>query len=230
MGENCREEEEEEAYEPVEEICFSSKIVLAGSSGVGKTSIINRAFERTFSNDVKPTVGSGFRKGVFRIKNKRITMEVWDTAGQEQFNSMAPLFFTNAAAAILVYDITDHKSFDVLANTYINMVHDRALPNCVVGIVGNKVDLVQTSGTNQNSTGAYKQREVSYEEAENFCEQINAGFHLEVSALTGVGVDSIFELIAENPNLQSNANKKSISSDTVVIRESPVEKKKGCKC
>lgn len=227
MCANYGEEEEEEAYEHVEEISFSSKIVLAGSSGVGKTSIINRAFERSFSNDVKPTVGSGFRKGVFRIKNKRITMEVWDTAGQEQFNSMAPLFFTNAAAAILVYDITDHRSFDVLGNTYIQMVHDRALPNCVVGIVGNKVDLVQTD---KNSSGTFKQREVTYEEAENFCDQVNAGFHLEVSALTGVGVDSIFELIAENPNLQDNASKRPLPSESVDLKEKPVETKKGCKC
>lgn len=222
------EEEEEEAYEQVEEISFSSKIVLAGSSGVGKTSIINRAFERTFSEDVKPTVGSGFRKGVFRIKNKKITMEVWDTAGQEQFNSMAPLFFTNAAAAILVYDITDHNSFDVLGKTYIQMVNDRALPNCVVGIVGNKVDLIKTGGS--SDSGVYKQREVNYEEAESFCEEIDASFHLEVSALTGIGVDSIFELIAENPNLQNNSNKKSAPSDSVELNVTPTQKKKGCKC
>ncbi|OHT06723.1 Ras-related protein RHN1 [Tritrichomonas foetus] len=209
------EEEEEEDNEPVEEIAFTAKIVMAGGSGVGKTSLINRAFENTFKADIKPTVGTGFRKGTLRKKGKKITMEVWDTAGQEQFNALAPVFFTNAAAAILVYDITDATTFGML-KTYVQMVHDRANQNCVIGIVGNKVDLV---------SGNESKRQVALKEAESYADSIGASFFLEASAKTGVSVDSIFELIAEDPDLQSKGRPMNLD-----VTENSSKKQKGCKC
>ena len=211
------EEEEETGEQPTEEVSFTAKIVMAGCSGVGKTSIINRVFSSKFSTDIRPTVGSGFKKGVLRKNGKKITMEVWDTAGQEQFNSLAPIFFTNAAAAVLVYDITDYNSFKML-DTYVQMVNDKANPNCVIAIVGNKYDLIC-----QNES----MRKVPLSEAEAFSESIGTSIFLEVSAKTGQSVNSIFELIAEDPNLHNV--EKPINLNISTPDPNP-KKTKGCKC
>ena len=184
-------EEENEAEKPIQS-SFSCKIVLAGSSGVGKTSIVNRAFERDFSN-YEPTIGVGFRKGVIKMDGREITMEVWDTAGQEKYNSMVPVFFKNAACAILVYDITNKASFQVLNDVYIPIIRDQALSDCLIVVVGNKVDLTENQTPNP--------RQVTFEEVDEFCELVDAAFNIEVSALTGYGIDTIFKTIASNQNI-----------------------------
>ena len=68
-----------------------AKVVLVGAANVGKTSIITRAFKNYFSEDVKPTIGSGFAKGTFKGSTRSVALEVWDTAGQELYARLASL-------------------------------------------------------------------------------------------------------------------------------------------
>ena len=107
------------------------KVVLIGESGVGKTSIINRYISNTFSNVLTATPGASFTSKTLFLKdfNQSIKYEIWDTAGQEKYRSLAKVFYKNAAVCILVYDITRKKSFEELKNYWVNEIKANASPN-----------------------------------------------------------------------------------------------------
>jgi len=114
-----------------EKKALSCKVVLIGESGVGKTSIITRYISDTFSNVLMATPGANFTtKTIFLSEQKQsIKFEVWDTAGQEKFRSMAKVFYKNANVCILVYDITRKESFDALKNFWVNEIKANSSPN-----------------------------------------------------------------------------------------------------
>lgn len=189
-----------------------AKIVFVGSSGVGKTSIIQRAFDDTFTENTQPTVGSGFAKGTITANGRRITFEIWDTAGQEMYQSLTPMFFKDACAAVLVYDITQAESLTAL-DSYISIIKEKALMNVGLVFVGNKVDLEET-----------KERKVSYKEGEDYANARNALFFVEASAATGYGVDVLFKSLAtstELPFIDQN-------QPVVTLAEPQTAEKKGC--
>ena len=97
------------------------KVVLVGESGVGKTSIISRYLTDTFSTTLSSTPGANFTtKTVFlKNENQTIKFEIWDTAGQEKFRSLAKVFYKNASICILVYEITRRESFEELKKFWI---------------------------------------------------------------------------------------------------------------
>ena len=104
------------------------KVVLIGESGVGKTSIINRYISNTFSNVLTATPGASFTSKTLFLKeyNQSIKFEIWDTAGQEKYRSLTKIFYKDAGAAILVYDITRKESFDELQKYWLNQIKDFA--------------------------------------------------------------------------------------------------------
>ena len=80
--------------------------MIIGDSGVGKTNLLSRFIDGTFSIDSKPTIGVEFATKTYNIDNKVIKNQIWDTAGQESFRSIVKSFYRSAAAVILVYNIT----------------------------------------------------------------------------------------------------------------------------
>ncbi|XP_013396808.1 ras-like GTP-binding protein RYL2 [Lingula anatina] len=90
---------------------IEAKIVVLGSQGVGKTSVVTRYVTQTYKH-VSPTIGASFFTCKVTIGDYRVKMSVWDTAGQERFRSMAPMYYRKANAAMLVYDISNKDSFD----------------------------------------------------------------------------------------------------------------------
>ena len=114
-----------------EQISIPCKVVLIGESGVGKTSIISRYISNTFSSVLMATPGANFTtKTVFLNDfNQSIKYEIWDTAGQEKYRSLAKVFYKNAAVCILVYDITRRASFDELKKYWITELKANASPN-----------------------------------------------------------------------------------------------------
>ena len=120
--------ENEDDYEDAQ-IC---KVVLLGESGVGKTSIISRFINNFFAENVISTTEASYagKTMIFdEFGGKKIRFEIWDTAGQEQYRSLTKIFYKDAAAAILVYDITRKGSFYALKNYWYDQVKDTAPKN-----------------------------------------------------------------------------------------------------
>eukprot|EP00117_Sycon_ciliatum_P016546 scpid50791/ scgid3516/ Ras-related protein Rab-22A; Rab-14 len=83
------------------------KLCLLGDTGVGKTCLVLRFVTNTFNENSECTVGASFMTKSMVVDNKTIKFHIWDTAGQERYRGLAPMYYRGAAAAILVYDITN---------------------------------------------------------------------------------------------------------------------------
>ena len=110
---------------------LSCKVVLIGESGVGKTSIISRYTNNTFSSILMSTTGASFATKTLMLEeeNQSVKFEIWDTAGQERYRSLAKVFYKNAAVCVLVYDITRKASFDELKKYWINQIKEHGAKN-----------------------------------------------------------------------------------------------------
>eukprot|EP01127_Copromyxa_protea_P003274 TRINITY_DN1310_c0_g1_i6.p1 TRINITY_DN1310_c0_g1~~TRINITY_DN1310_c0_g1_i6.p1 ORF type:complete len:141 (-),score=17.42 TRINITY_DN1310_c0_g1_i6:474-896(-) len=91
---------------------LSCKVVLLGSSGVGKTSIVIRYVQSAFAADQQATIGASFWTKRLHFVDNSITLQIWDTAGQERYRSITPMYYRGAQAAILVFDVTNIESFE----------------------------------------------------------------------------------------------------------------------
>ena len=106
------------------------KICLVGESGVGKTCIINRFVKNEFDIDENATLAASYvQKNVKLDDDTIIRFHIWDTAGQEKYRSIAKIFYKNAKAAILVYDITSQKSFDEIKNYWYEQIKNNTPEN-----------------------------------------------------------------------------------------------------
>jgi small GTP-binding protein len=157
------------------------KFILIGSSGVGKTAILKRLVSDTFLDDSQSTIGVEFETTMLNIDNQRLKLQVWDTAGQERFRAIAKAYYRSAVGVILVYDLTDRKSFEELGS-WLNDIHALCDPNAVIQLIGNKADLCP-------------RRVVSVQEAENLAKQHNLQY-LETSAKQGLNVRNAFVNVA----------------------------------
>jgi len=111
-----------------DESFITCKVVLLGESGVGKTSIIHRYINNTFNPAISTTGGANFvsKRIKFTEENQEIKFEIWDTAGQEKFRSLAKVFYKNASICVLVYDITRRQSFEELEKFWVGEVTNTA--------------------------------------------------------------------------------------------------------
>ena len=164
---------------------LSCKIVLLGESGVGKTCIISRYINQVFEGNTISTNGASYAAKTLHFDDydKSLKVEIWDTAGQEQYRSLTKIFYKDATAAILVYDITRKKSFDEIKNYWYKQLLDCAPSDIVVGLAGNKADL-------------FDREQVSEEEAKEFAKEIKAIFRL-TSAMTAIGIDELFSAVGK---------------------------------
>ena len=157
----------------------SLKITLIGDSGVGKTCIIFRFISNEFSSNTLTTDGVSYSKKEIIYNDKKLQLDLWDTAGQEQYRSLGKHFYKDSFVVILVYNITVKETFDNLKNIWLEDVVNYGEEYKVLAIVGNKCDL-------------YEQEAVSEQEAREFAEENNALFML-VSAKDGTNIDLLFD-------------------------------------
>jgi small GTP-binding protein len=169
--------------------CF--KIVAAGDTSVGKSSIIKRLISGAFQEDACPTTGADFFTWVCPIDSETIRLQIWDTAGQERFHSISKSYFRSAVGAILVYDITSTQSFDALMD-WLPDLQSLALPNAYILLIGNKADL---EAERTIAPGAVK----------DFA-QLHGLEAVETSALNGKGVIEAFTRLAFEIHARSKAN------------------------
>ena len=157
-------------------------MVLLGEQAVGKTSLTLRFTNDTFIPDQPATIGAAFMSKTMQLDDETIKLEIWDTAGQERYRSLTPMYYRGARAALVVYDITNFKSFEQ-AKSWIEELHRQAKPDIVIALAGNKSD----SASN---------RSVTYDQALIYAEKNNLIF-LETSAKTGHNVNEIFVAISK---------------------------------
>ena len=158
------------------------RVVLIGNSFVGKTALVNRYVKNEKPQNYSETVGSAFVEYSEKINNSQIQIQLWDTAGQDKYRSLCPVYFRRANAAILVYDVTEQASFDAL-QYWMNFFHDTAGADVPIFIVGNKIDLEDNII-------------VDVPMGQKFAQDHGCLF-FSTSAATGLNVDFLFQKVAE---------------------------------
>ena len=193
--------------------CFSIKFIIIGNSGVGKTNIVYRFINGEFEHDLQNTIGLEFSTKDIQINNVIFHISVYDTAGSDPYQSLRQNYYNNAACAIIVYDITDEKSFNAI-DKWIEECEYSHNQDLIKILVGNKVDL--------NKEG---KRKVSEEEGIELANRYGINFY-ETSALNGHNIQKIFydscnkayQLIEKNINEDENQIIKGISKYTGDIK------------
>ena len=150
------------------------KIILLGESGVGKTCLIQSFIGKEFSNTTSTFSFEYMNKEIVK-DNIKYNIHIWDTAGQERFRSLSKIFIKDSQIVILVYDITNQKSFDELP-FWVNYAKSLLGENVIIGVVGNKIDLFDKIEENEEENQI-----VDKKNAQNYSNEINALFR-EVSA------------------------------------------------
>ena len=178
----------------------SIKIILLGDSGVGKSSIIKRYMEDKFDSNIAVTFGSNFLEKIITIKDKKVKLELWDTAGQEEFRSVTKIFIKNSKIVVLVYNITVKQTFENL-NYWYDFIQKEIGQNIIYGLAGNKTDLILEEGFEE---------EVPSEEAKEFAQKINATFSQISARESGNEIIQLFEQLItrylESDNFQDESN------------------------
>ena len=171
------------------------KIVILGDSGVGKTTLLQQFLNGKTSGQYKPTIGADFSKKEILIDNRVVTLQVWDTAGQEKFQSLGYAFYRGADCCALVYDITNGTSFENLDRWKQGFI-DNAGPSDVHSFpfvcLGNKLD-------------QEGQRTVQTTMGEQWAKENNNMMFFETSAIEGTQVNQAFEEMAKKA-LEREAN------------------------
>lgn len=119
----------------------SFKIIIAGSSGVGKSSLLIRFVDNLYSSELLSTIGVDFKFKSLVVNGTKVKLQIWDTAGSEAFRSIVSAYYRGADAVVLVFDTTDHITFADLKNFWIEEVKKYKEPNCELMLIGNKSDL-----------------------------------------------------------------------------------------
>ncbi|EAY12613.1 small GTP-binding protein, putative [Trichomonas vaginalis G3] len=192
----------------------SIKIVLLGDSGVGKTSIVAQYVSGSTPDSIKPTVGSAFFTKEITMSGRPLELLIWDTAGQEVYRGLAPMYYRSAKIAIIVFDITSAKSFESVSY-WIKELTENVDGNLTIVVCGNKTDLEEA-------------RAVTPEIVQRKIEQVNA-FYVETSATNGQGIDRLFQLAIQRQfsQKQENQNQDEEKVDLNNTQDSNT-KKKGC--
>ena len=115
------------------------RIIFIGDSGVGKTSIIHRAKFGNFESHTVPTIGAGTTQMKTNVAGKEVEYQLWDTAGQEIYRNIVPIYFKGAVGAVITFSMTDIVSFQSL-QAWVDQLSSHADPDTQYVVVGNKCD------------------------------------------------------------------------------------------
>ena len=202
----------------------SLKVTLIGDSGVGKTCIIRRFTSDEFDINNISTDGVSYSKKEIIYDNKKVELDLWDTAGQEKYRSLGKHFYKDSFIIILVYNITIKETFENLKNIWLNDVVNFGEQYKVLAVVGNMCDL-------------YEQEAVTEEEGRKFAKEHNAIF-MNVSAKNGTNIQTLFEKCVKKyfePSFQGDIiERKKKDEDSIMIKhkrkksKGEIPKKKKC--
>jgi len=191
---------------------FLIKVIVAGNSGVGKSSLLQQYVDKTFTDQFIATIGVDFKiKSTMLKSGKKAKLQLWDTAGQERFRSIVASYWRGADGVLLVFDVTERASFDAV-KTWAEDIDRYARPAVQKILIGNKSDME-------------RKRVVSYEEANNLARRLGI-VYFETSAKSSNGVQDAFEAISNQvaENYQSIHGMKQVEKKNLETRQTkPVE-------
>lgn len=199
------------------------KIIVVGDSSVGKTNLIsrfcwNKLPKKTIldnfilSND--PTVAIEFcsQDIILNIENQKIIGKIWDTAGQERYHSITKFYYRGANGVLLVYDISQRKSFENLDH-WIKEIREIE-PDVIILLIGNKIDI--------------KERQTQEIEAKEYC-KINSLFYMETSSILNINIVESFEILLEQVYIKFKKNRKEIKKEIIPLH-SDIQNNSSCSC
>ena len=159
------------------------KLVIIGDAGVGKSALLRRFAEGTYTDNMPSTVGVDFLNRRVNLDGRKVEFQLWDTAGQERFRAGMVSYYRGAQGILLVYDVTNEQSFKNLDRWLVD-VEKFAGKSCKRVLVGNKCDKVS-------------ERKVDFSVAQEWCETSGGKIKVfETSAKEGVMVDDTFTTLA----------------------------------
>ncbi|KAI9788000.1 MAG: GTP-binding protein [Peltula sp. TS41687] len=160
---------------------FLIKLLLIGDSGVGKSCCLLRFSEDSFTPSFITTIGIDFKIRTIDLDGKRVKLQIWDTAGQERFRTITTAYYRGAMGILLVYDVTDERSFNNI-RTWFSNVEQHASEGVSKILIGNKCDWEE-------------KRAVSTERGQQLADELGVPF-LEVSAKANINVEKAFYSLA----------------------------------
>jgi Ras-related protein Rab-7A len=191
-------------------------------SSTGKTSLMQQFVNQKFMNTYRATIGADFLTKELMLEDKLVTMQIWDTAGQERFQSLGMAFYRGADACVLVYNITNSKSFQNLKawkDEFLLQASPRNPSQFPFMVIGNKSDLDD-------------KRTVSASQAKSWCEeQDEPCVFFECSAAMGTNVEQAFNAIAKEAVKQSKSGQSEDEFDfdtKVNLNPTKAKKESGC--
>jgi len=167
------------------------KLLLIGDSGVGKTCLLFRFAEDSFNNSFISTIGIDFKIRTIELDGKKIKLQIWDTAGQERFRTITTAYYRGAMGILLVYDITNEKSFDNIKN-WIRNIEEHASADVEKMVLGNKCDMND-------------RRQVSKERGAQLAIEYGIKF-METSAKANINVEDAFFTLARDIKAKTERN------------------------
>eukprot|EP00800_Vazella_pourtalesii_P021885 TRINITY_DN8306_c0_g2_i1.p1 TRINITY_DN8306_c0_g2~~TRINITY_DN8306_c0_g2_i1.p1 ORF type:complete len:209 (+),score=42.48 TRINITY_DN8306_c0_g2_i1:42-668(+) len=199
---------------------FLFKLLLIGDSGVGKTCVLFRFSEDAFNSTFISTIGIDFKIRTIDLDGKKIKLQIWDTAGQERFRTITTAYYRGAMGIMLVYDITNEKTFDNIKH-WIRNIDEHAAHDVERMIIGNKSDLDDY-------------RKVPKQRGEMLAVEYGIKF-METSAKSSLNVEeAFFELARDIKNKMDKSsirmNSTSVKQDRLTRLEAPEKKDRKSFC
>ncbi|XP_037623257.1 ras-related protein rab7 [Sebastes umbrosus] len=194
------------------------KIILIGSSGVGKSSFMNRYVHHRFTNMYRATIGTDFLSKTVHIEGDTVTLQMWDTAGTERFQSLGIPLYRGAHCCMLVFDVTSRDSFSALEEwrkEFLIQGDPEDASNFPFIVLGNKTDL--------------SNREVSGRKALQWCEEIGAEY-FEGSAKEDLDVEKPFLRAAQSGLEQYKKHTLENTGHFQITCKQPRETRNTCEC
>ncbi|WFD19488.1 GTP-binding protein [Malassezia caprae] len=166
------------------------KLLLIGDSGVGKSCLLLRFCDDAWTPSFITTIGIDFKIRTIEVDGKRIKLQIWDTAGQERFRTITTAYYRGSMGILLVFDVTDEKSFQNIRNWYQDVQQHASEGACKI-LVGNKCDWEE-----KRVRIFYSHQAVTKEQGEQLAEELGMQY-IETSAKANTNVDEAFFKLAQ---------------------------------